>query len=197
MLKIGGEPLLEIWLAGLARAGVDEVLVNLHFLPEVVRHHLRGRTAPPTVRTFFEATLLGSAGTMVANRRWVEDQDMFLVCYADNLTDFDLRSLIEHHRAGGAVATLTVFHAEHPTACGIVELDQAGWMVSFTEKPSIPASNLANAGMYAFHPSVLDEVEGRPPRTSAITCCHVSSDGRGQSGSKGTCATSAPRRHSG
>ena len=100
MVPIGGRPLLDIWLDAFDRAGVDEVLVNLHHLPDVVRHHLDARTGPPAVRTFFEPELLGSAGTLPANRAWINAEEMFLACYADNLTDFDLRSLIQAHREG-------------------------------------------------------------------------------------------------
>ena len=32
------------------------------------------------------------------------------------------------------------------------------------EKPSQPVSDLTNAGMYAFHPSVLSEIDAMPPR---------------------------------
>ena len=103
---------------------------------------------------------------------------MFLACNADNLTDFDLRSLIEEHRDHGAVATLTVFHSENPSAGGVVEIDDAGIVTGFAEKPSEPVSDLVNAGMYAFHPSVLDEIDGPPPVTSAITCCRGWSAGR-------------------
>ena len=95
MVPIGGRPLLDIWLDAFDRAGVSEVMVNLHHLPGVVRRHLADRTGPPVVRTFFEPRLLGSAGTLAANRRWVAEEQFFLACYADNLTDFDLRSLIE------------------------------------------------------------------------------------------------------
>ena len=167
MLAIGGQPLLDIWLDAFDRAGVDEVLVNLHHLPDVVRDHLEARAGnlqPPAVRTVFEPELLGSAGTLAANRAWVGGEEMFLACYADNLTDFDLRSLTETHRAHGAIATLTVFHSERPSAGGVVELDEAGTVVGFTEKPSQPVSDLVNAGMYAFHPRVLDEIGGPPPR---------------------------------
>ena len=123
MVVIDDRPLLDIWLDAFDRAGIDEVLVNLHHLPDVVRRHLAARTGPPAVRTFFEPELLGSAGTLVANRQWVEDEEFFLACNADNLTDFDLRSLIDAHREHGAVATLTVFHSERPSAGGVVELD--------------------------------------------------------------------------
>jgi mannose-1-phosphate guanylyltransferase len=166
MLAIGGEPLLDIWLDSFGRAGVDEVLVNLHHLPDVVRNHLKARARslrPPAVRTVFEPELLGSAGTLVANRAWVGGDEMFLACYADNLTDFDLRSLAETHRANGAIATLAVFHSDRPSAGGVVELDAAATVVGFTEKPSRPVSDLVNAGMYAFHPRVLDEIDGPPP----------------------------------
>jgi len=163
MLPIGGRPLLDIWLDAFDRAGVDEVLVNLHHLPDVVRHHLQARAGTPTVRTFFEPELLGSAGTLAANRAWVDGEGMFLACNADNLTDFDLCSLVQAHREHGGIATLTVFHSERPSAGGVVELGAAGTVVGFEEKPSQPVSDLVNAGMYAFHPGVLDEIGGPPP----------------------------------
>jgi mannose-1-phosphate guanylyltransferase len=164
MVPIGGQPLLDIWLDAFGRAGVDQVLVNLHHLPDVVRHHLDARTGAPAVRIFFEPELLGSAGTLAANRAWVDGEEMFLACYADNLTDFDLRSLVQAHREHGTIATWTVFHSERPSAGGVVELDTAGTVIGFTEKPRKPASDLVNAGMYAFHSGVLDEIGGPAPR---------------------------------
>jgi mannose-1-phosphate guanylyltransferase len=164
MVAIGGQPLLDIWLDAFDRAGVDEVLVNLHHLPDVVRRHIAARTGPPAVRTFFEPELLGSAGTLIANREWVEREELFLACYADNLTDFDLRSLVRVHREHDAVATWTVFRSERPWAGGVVEIDAVGQVIGFVEKPANPVSDLTNAGMYAFHPTVLDEIDGMPPK---------------------------------
>jgi mannose-1-phosphate guanylyltransferase len=158
MLAIGGRPLLDIWLEAFDRAGVDEVLVNLHYLPDVVSRHLAAHQGPPAVRTVYEPELLGSAGTLAANRQWVDDEAFFLACYADNLTDFDLRSLIDAHMEDRAIATLTVFHSPNPSAGGVVELDRTGLVIGFVEKPRQPVSDLVNAGMYAFHPNVLDEI---------------------------------------
>ena len=163
MLVIDDRPLLDIWLDAFDRAGVDEVLVNLHHLPDVVRRHVAAHTGPPAVRTVFEPELLGSAGTLAANRRWVDGEELFLACNADNLTDFDLRSLIDAHREHGTVATLTVFHSPDPSAGGVVETDATGQVIGFAEKPSQPVSDLTNAGMYAFHPRVLDEIDATPP----------------------------------
>jgi mannose-1-phosphate guanylyltransferase len=164
MLDIDGRPLLDIWLDEFNDAGVDEVLVNLHHLPDVVRDHLVARTGLPAVRTVFEPDLLGSAGTLAANREWVAGEEFFLACYADNLTDFRLRTLIDAHRAHSTVATLTVFRSQNPSAGGVVELDNAGRVTGFTEKPAEPVSDLVNAGMYAFRPALLDEIDPKPPR---------------------------------
>jgi mannose-1-phosphate guanylyltransferase len=163
MVDIDGRPMLDIWLDTFARAGVDEVLVNVHYLPDVVTAHLAGRTGKPAVRMVFEPELLGSAGTLLANRGWVEGEEMFLVCYADNLTSFDLRALVDAHRQWRPVATLTAFHSKNPSAGGVLELGPQGRVIGFEEKPAAPASDLTNAGMYAFHPAVLDEIDAALP----------------------------------
>jgi mannose-1-phosphate guanylyltransferase len=162
MLAIDGRPMLDFWLDALAAAGVDEVLVNLHHHADMVRAHLADRLGPPTVLTSYEPSLLGSAGTLAAHRDWVAADDMFLACHADNLTDFDLQTLITAHRTHCQVATLTAFHSDRPWAGGVLEVDAAGMVTAFTEKPAEPAGDLTNAGMYAFGPSVLDEIGTAP-----------------------------------
>lgn len=163
LLRIDGVPLLDIWLDALGRIGVSEVLVNTHHLADQVHNHVTARPAPPAVRLIEEPELLGSAGTLRANRDFVADEEMFLTVNADNLTDFDLGVLVDAHRAGGAIATLSLFHAARPSECGIVEVNN-GVVVGYVEKPTDPSSDLANAGIYAFHPSVLDEIAGPTPK---------------------------------
>ncbi|MGH3822599.1 MAG: nucleotidyltransferase family protein [Pseudonocardiaceae bacterium] len=163
LLRIGDAPLLDIWLDALAGAGVHEVLVNLHHLADVVRSHVAARRGPPAVRLVEEPELLGSAGTLVANRGFVAGEEMFLAVNADNLTDFNLGILIDAHRVGGAIATLSLFRAPRPSECGVVAVED-GRVVGYVEKPADPPSDLANAGMYAFHPAVLDVIAGGPPK---------------------------------
>jgi len=163
LVEVDGRPLLDIWLDALAKAGIQEVLVNTHHLAGRVAAHVAERTSPPVVRLSHEPVLLGSAGTLLANRDFVADDDMFLVVNADNLTDFDLGVLIDAHRADTTIATLTVFRAPRPSECGIVDVVD-GRVVGFAEKPAEPRSDLANAGIYAFHPKVLDEIPEPLPR---------------------------------
>jgi mannose-1-phosphate guanylyltransferase len=158
MVDIDGRPLLDIWLDALDEAGVDEVLVNVHHHADRVLDHIRFRTRGPAVRTSYEASLLGSAGTLRAHRAWIIDEQFFLAFNADNLTNFDVRDLIAFHASGDAIATVTAFRSPHPESGGVIELDPHARVVGFEEKPPVPRSNLVNAGMYAFDPIVLDEI---------------------------------------
>ena len=163
LVPVGGRPLLDLWLDNFRAAGVDEVLVNLHHLPEQVRSHLAAHRGGPPVRTTYEPTLLGSAGTLVAGREFVGSDEVFLAVNGDDLTDFDLRRLvIALEAAPAAQAAIAVFHAPGPQACGILEVED-GVVVSFEEKPAAPRGDLANAGMYAFRRPVLDLVPEATP----------------------------------
>lgn len=162
LVPVGGTTLLDLWLDALADAGVDDVLVNVHHLAGQVVEQVARRDGAPRVRLVHEAELLGSAGTLRANRDFLDDEEMFLAVNADNLTDFDLRRLVKAHRDGGAPATIAVFRAEDPRACGVLEVTD-GLVTGFEEKPERPRGDLANAGLYAFDPGVLDLVEGPAP----------------------------------
>lgn len=163
LVDIDGRPLLDHWLDALAAAGVDEVLVNVHHLHHLVEDHVAARAGrAPFVTVVHEPTLLGSAGTLRANRGFVEGEPCFLAINADNLTTFDIGRLVEAHRAAPLLATLAVFRAPHPERCGILTVED-GLVVAFEEKPAHPVGDLANAGLYAFDPRVLDLVEGEDP----------------------------------
>jgi mannose-1-phosphate guanylyltransferase len=155
--------MLDIWLDAFAECGVDEVLVNTHYLAGIVQDHLAARVGPPAVRVTYEPELLGSAGTLIANKEWIAGEDFFLACNADNLTDFDVRDLIKAQREHTPIATLAVFHSDNPSAGGVLESDAAGTVIGFTEKPENPVSDQVNAGIYAFSPRVLDELDDELP----------------------------------
>ena len=108
LVPIRGVPLLSIWLEICHRYGVDEVLVNLHAQPEAVRHFLAQNPVQVDVRLFDEPVLLGSAGTVRANREWVGSESSFWIFYADLLTTVNLSRMADFHQRRDGVATLGV-----------------------------------------------------------------------------------------
>src|SRR3546814_621543 len=108
LVDIGGPALLDYWFAALARVGIFDVMINTHHLPDPVREFLAIKNTEGfrTVETY-EPELLGSAGTITANRKWADDASDILLIYADNLSDLDLGGLLAfHHRHGDPVTML-------------------------------------------------------------------------------------------
>ncbi len=148
LLPLGGRPLLDYWLEAFERAGVTDVLVNLHHHADQVRKFLRTRAAP-RVETFYEPELLGSAGTIARAWDFVKDEECFFIAYADNFARVDLKRLWTFHMAkGNPVLTLVAYPTAEPQRCGIIELDAQQRVVSFEEKPTHPKSNFANSGIH-------------------------------------------------
>ena len=160
LVRVGGRPLLDYWFAQLAEAGIRDVLINTHHLAEHVRAYVERINASGRfhVMTAHEPELLGSAGTVRANRNFVQNGEECLIIYADNLSDVDLVELMRVHRTHNDPITMMLFHAPRPERCGIADMDEAGRITHFIEKPDNPSSDLANGGVYAVSSAGFHEI---------------------------------------
>lgn len=166
LVPIHGRPLLDYWLDLLFASGVIErVLINTHHLGEQVVRHVEGSPWRRRVDLVPEQTLLGTGGTVIANRDYFGDAD-FLVAHADNLTDFNVAWLAGRHRARtpGTSMTMLAFRTDDPSSCGILECDARGVVQAFHEKVANPPGNLANAAVYVIGSKVVEAAAslGRP-----------------------------------
>lgn len=163
LVPIRETPLLGIWLELCRRSGVDEILINLHSHADVVEEYLRKKNLGIRVELSRETVLLGSAGTLRANRQWVRDETCFWILYADVLTTADLRRMWQFHLKRKPVATLGVYAVPDPQRCGIVEFDQDGTVQGFVEKPAEPTSHWAFSGVMVGTPELLDSIPASEP----------------------------------
>jgi mannose-1-phosphate guanylyltransferase len=161
LAPIGGVPMLKIWLEVCRKAGVVEVMVNLHSHAELVRNWLRQNRNGVRVRLSEEVALLGSAGTVLSNREWVSSDQCFWILYADVLTNTNLGAMLEFHRSRRLAATLGLYQVRDPSRCGIVSFDEQKVVQEFVEKPAHPAGNWAFSGVMIGTPKLLDRI---PPR---------------------------------
>jgi mannose-1-phosphate guanylyltransferase len=160
LLPIQGVPMLEIWLNLCRRYGISEALVNTHAHSAAVSEFVRRWEDGVRVIVVDEPHLFGSAGTLLANREWVREEELFWVFYADVLTSADLDAMLDFHSPEMA-ATLGVYSVPDPKRCGIVTLDGNGRVLDFVEKPEVPASNLAFSGIMIGTPAMLDAIPGK------------------------------------
>lgn len=163
LIPVRGIPMLAIWLESCLRAGVTDVLINLHWKPEPVREFIRQYKTPLKIHLTYEEELLGSAGTIFRNWDWVKGESRFLVLYSDVLTNFDLRHLLKFDESRDGVLSMGIHRVSNPKDCGLVELDNNRRVLKFEEKPAVPISELAFAGMLVAHQGLKKYDTGRTP----------------------------------
>lgn len=161
LVPVCGVPMLKIWMDICHRVGVNEVLVNLHTHGDSVRDWLSRNTNGVRVRLAEEATLLGSAGTLLANRDWVSSENCFWIFYADVLTNVNLHRMLEFHRERQPAATLGLYEVPDPSRCGVVCFDERLVIQEFVEKPAKPRSHWAFSGIMIGTRELLDQIPNR------------------------------------
>ena len=161
LVDINGRPLLDYWIELLSSAGIVDILVNLHYMPEAVRSYIDRCRYPAKIATVYEERLLGTGGTLLKNSAFFRKEPVMLI-HADNLSFFDVRAFEDkfYSRGKNIDMTMMTFHADAPETCGIVELDGVGVVRAFHEKVRIPPGNLANAAVYILAPEVTDFIAG-------------------------------------
>lgn len=158
LLPVRGKPMLEHWLRICENLGVQDVLINTHHLAAQVEAFAKARQGNVRVRLFDEPKLLGSAGTLAANKAFLAGEPCAWVLYADTFIQADLMPLWTLHQKLKPKATLGLFRAPDPRACGVVELGGDGRVRSFQEKPEQPLSDLAGAGVFLLDASLWESM---------------------------------------
>lgn len=161
LVPLGGEALLGRWLRMLHEGGIAPIIVNTHYMAQLVVAYVASLPWRHVVHVSHEETLLGTAGTLLRHRKTLEGGP-FMVVHADNVSAFDLAAFRRAHaqRPAGCVMTMMTFDSEAPQQCGILELDDRGVVLQFHEKVANPPGCLANGAVYIMEPEVLDVIAG-------------------------------------
>ncbi|RMF10539.1 MAG: hypothetical protein D6763_05405 [Alphaproteobacteria bacterium] len=88
LVEVAGKPMLERALDRLAAAGVDDVVINIHHLPDIMRAYVAGRAAAlPHIRISDESDALLESGGGVVKALDLIGSDPFFVLNGDMVWD--------------------------------------------------------------------------------------------------------------
>ncbi len=159
-LPLLGTPMIEYVLRRLARAGVQEAVVNLHHEAKMVEAALERSPPELAIKLSVESELLGTAGGLKHASRHFEDEAAFLLVNADTLVDFDVESLARTHRETGATATLLLRSKPSGSSYSTISVDDDGRIDAVL--PGSDHGELMFAGVWVLSPSALDYLSGEP-----------------------------------
>lgn len=168
MLPIGGKPIVWHIMKMYARHGVREFVLCLGYKGWLIKEfflNYRAMTTDVTVtlgrhdvlefhgrhdEEDWKVTLAETGedtmtgGRVLAIRRYVEADELFLLTYGDGVSDVPISKTIEFHRAHGKVATVAAVRP--PGRFGEMQID-AGQVTEFNEKPQA-TEGFINGGFF-------------------------------------------------
>lgn len=118
-----------------------------------------------------EDTLTG--GRLRRVRQYLGD-DTFCFTYGDGVGNVDITATVEHHRAQGRKATMTVM--QPPGRFGAVGMAEDSSVLAFQEKPDGDGGWI-NGGFFVLEPSVIDYIEGDHTTWEAEPLRNLARDG--------------------
>jgi NDP-sugar pyrophosphorylase family protein len=151
LLPVLNLPILLWTTASLQRAGLGDVCINLHHMPdafcEAIRvcneHGLR-------LRSVYEARPTGPLGGAISCRSALPDSDVCLILSGDALYDLDFGALLAAHRASRSDLTLTVTKVSDAWRYGVLDIDSRGFVTRMREKPrEVQPVEYVSCGIYA------------------------------------------------
>ncbi len=157
VLPVLGRPLVAHTLERLARAGVRDVVVNLHHLPETVTSALgTGKRFGVRIRYADEPEILGTGGGPRAVRELFGAGPVMLV-NGDVWFDFDLRRIAARHRASGAQATLALRRMREGETYTALLTGPSGRIVAIGGRPRSGRGDMFT-GIHVLDPRLLERL---------------------------------------
>jgi glucose-1-phosphate cytidylyltransferase len=153
LVEIGGRPILWHVISIYSSQDFSRFLLLTGYKGELIADWVRESAWPDGVR--IECVDTGLETPTGGRIKLAEErlgEGPFSVTYADGVADIDLSALVEFHRGGDALATVTVVRPE--LQFGVADLDQEDRVRGFHEKPRV--DNWINGGFFCFEPGVLD-----------------------------------------
>jgi NDP-sugar pyrophosphorylase family protein len=166
-IPVAGEPMIRRIVRWLVSNGVDDVVVNLHYLPLTVTAVL-GDGSDLSVRVRYsweQPQILGSAG----GPRLALDiigEEAFVIVNGDTLTDLNLGALIDAHAASDALVTLALVPNREPHKYGGALLDADDIVTGFVAPGTSASGSFHFIGVQAVRAEAFRRLPpGQPAKT--------------------------------
>lgn len=183
MIPIGDRPILWHIMKYYAAAGFDSFVLCLGYRGDIIKNFFVNydihthdfeltlgqpdslKFATPTAMENWQVTLANTGleamtGDRVRSiKKYVEDDDIFMLTYGDGLSDIDIPALVDFHKRHGKIATVT--GVRPPGRFGELEADDDGAVIEFNEKPQATGGRISG-GFFVFNREIFDYLPSEP-----------------------------------
>lgn len=163
LVELNGIPLLEIAARKLINSGFDELIINVHHFPDLIKNFLKAKNNfGIEINISDESSHLLDTGGGIKKASWFfGNKDPFIVHNVDIVSALDLKEFYNSHCASGAAATLAVSNRKSSRYFLFDEKKNlCGWKnektgeTKITRSPSGDLRQLAFCGIHAADPGI-------------------------------------------
>ena len=171
LVTIKRRPILDWIVTFLIQSGVDEIIINTHYLANQVESFIRRENYKIPITCVYEKELLGTGGGLHNTRNKWGLGDIY-ICNVDILCDFDLETFYQFHLAHKSKITLAVNDIQ---SSSMLLIDEQGYLCGWEQegKPSIfcdPIGKITKKGFCGmqFFNTIMFERMKTPPFESIV-----------------------------
>jgi glucose-1-phosphate thymidylyltransferase len=165
LIPVAGKPILGFIIDQLRSAGIDEFVFIIGYMGDKIKDYLN-ISYPTLNRTFvLQENREGLGHAIWTAKAELAECSEIIIHLGDTIIDADLKQFVDYPSS-----CLGIKKVKDPRKFGVVEFDENGKVTRVVEKPKIPKSNEALAGIYKFSSvslllKSLDDLISRDDRT--------------------------------
>ena len=179
MIEIGGKPILWHIMKQYSYYGFNDFIICAGYKQHVIKEWfanyylynsditfdftddnkmvVHNNVAEPWKVTIVDTGLNTMTGGRIKRVQPYIGKETFMLTYGDGVSDVDINKLLECHRKGGKVATMTAVNVGQQF--GILEIGEDGVINKFREKSNADGG-VINAGYMVLEPAIFDYISG-------------------------------------
>ena len=145
LINVGHRPILWHLVQIYRKFGHKDFIFCLGYKGNKIKEYFQNEK-DANIQFIYTGLETNKAERILKVKHLIKDDDFF-VTYGDDLSDVDLKKLLEFHKKNKKIATLTAVNPE--SQYGILDLNSKDEVIGFKEKPKL--DKFINGGFYVFN----------------------------------------------
>ena len=163
LLPIANKPMSQYCVETLVESGITDIAIIIGGIGsnKVKEYYGDGEKFDAKFTYIKQDSPRGIAHAVSLCKNFVNDEK-FIVYLGDNIIQRDINQYVNDFKKSNSFASLLLCEVENPSQFGVAEVENKK-IIKITEKPKIPASNLAVTGIYLLTPYIFEVIKKLKP----------------------------------
>jgi len=155
LIPVANKPILFYTIEDVIEAGAKDIGIIVGPNKEQVIETVESVDWDADIQFIYQNDPAGLAHTILIAEEFLGDEE-FVMYLGDNLIKGGITQHADRFRSLNPDSLVLLTEVDDPQRFGVAEFDDAGRVKRLVEKPKVPPSNFALAGIYFFKPTIIE-----------------------------------------